>query len=114
MKIINCPKDAYNYEFIVVTKEGDNLMFQKCFKNGFEAENYATSFFGQGNALIVHNVRIQGYKEPPKKKYYTFSGTWSWGCYAESKEEAIEKFNDEAYIEEFDISEYDKITEEDV
>lgn len=61
MKIINYPKKADNYEFIVVTKEKDNLMFQGCFKNGFEAENYATSFFE--NAVIVHNVRIQGYKE---------------------------------------------------
>ncbi len=114
MMIKNCPKDAFNYEFIVVTKEGDNLIFQGCFKNGFEAENYATSFFDQGEASIVHNVRIQGYKEPPKEKGYTFSGSWSWSCYANSKDEAIAKFHNEAYAEELNISDYEEIIEEDV
>ena len=35
--------------------------------------------------------------------YYEFSGTWSWGCYASSLEEAKEKLSDEGYYE-LDIS----------
>lgn len=41
-------------------------------------------------------------KEEAKQKYYTFSGTWSWGCWATSEKEAWDKFND-SYIEDFDL-----------
>ena len=34
--------------------------------------------------------------------YYEFTGTWSWGVWATSKEEAVKYFN-HAYTEEFDI-----------
>ena len=34
--------------------------------------------------------------------YYEFTGTWSWGVWAPSKEEAVECFK-ESYPEEFDI-----------
>ena len=41
-------------------------------------------------------------KEEAKQKYYTFSGTWSWGCWATNEEEAKDKFDD-SYIEDIDI-----------
>ena len=47
-------------------------------------------------------------KEEAEQKYYTFSGTWSWGCWAANKEEAKNKFDDEAYSENFEID-YDHI-----
>lgn len=40
-------------------------------------------------------------KEEPEH-YYEFTGTWSWGVWAKSKEEAVECFNN-SYIEDFDI-----------
>lgn len=40
-------------------------------------------------------------KEEPEH-YYEFTGTWSWGVWAKSKEEAVECFNN-SYIEDFDL-----------
>lgn len=40
-------------------------------------------------------------KEEPEH-YYEFTGTWSWGVWAKSKEEAVECFNN-SYIEDFNI-----------
>ena len=40
-------------------------------------------------------------KEEPEH-YYEFTGTWSWGVWAKSKEEAVKDF-EHAYIEEFEI-----------
>lgn len=42
-------------------------------------------------------------KEEAKKRYYTFSGTWSWGCWATSEEDARRQFDDDAYPETLDI-----------
>lgn len=111
MMIKNCPKEAYDYEFIVVDNVNDEMIYHGHTASGYEAEQMAKEL---SHSLIVHNVRIQGYRKPQEQKYYSFSGTWSWGCYANSKEEAIAKFNDEAYIEELDISDYEEVTEEDV
>lgn len=111
MTIKNCPKEAYDYEFIVVDNIGGDFSYYSHTANGFEAEQMAKKI---ANGLIIHNVRIQGHKEPPKKKLYTFYGSWFWNCYANSKVEAIAKFNSEAYTEELYISDYEEITEEDV
>lgn len=40
-------------------------------------------------------------KEEPEH-YYEFSGTWVFGTWAKSKEEAVKAF-EHAYIEDFDI-----------
>lgn len=40
-------------------------------------------------------------KEEPKH-YYEFTGTWSWGIWAKSKEEAVECFK-ESYFDEIEI-----------
>jgi S-formylglutathione hydrolase FrmB len=42
-------------------------------------------------------------KEEAKNKYYSFSGSWSWGCWATSYDEALQRFEDEAYPEMLDI-----------
>lgn len=42
-------------------------------------------------------------KEEAKKKYYTFSGTWAWGCWATSYENARQQFESDAYPEMLDI-----------
>lgn len=49
-------------------------------------------------------------KEKEKKilKHYGFSGTWYWGCWAESVDDAIYKYN-EAFIDEFSFDGYDSI-----
>lgn len=41
-------------------------------------------------------------REEAKKRYYTFSGSWSWGCWATNEKEAWDKFDD-SYIEDIDI-----------
>lgn len=41
-------------------------------------------------------------KEAERQKYYTFSGTWAWGCWATNEDEAWDKFRD-SDLEEFDI-----------
>lgn len=38
-----------------------------------------------------------------KECYFEFSGTWTWGCYASSLEEAKKTLEDEGY-DELDIS----------
>lgn len=40
-------------------------------------------------------------KEEPNH-FYEFTGTWSWGVWAKSKEEAVECFKD-AYTDEIEI-----------
>ena len=47
-------------------------------------------------------------KEKAKNKYYAFSGTWSWGCWATNEKEAKNKFDDEAYPEDLYID-YDNV-----
>ena len=41
-------------------------------------------------------------KEKVEEKYYTFSGTWAWGCWATNEDEAWDKFRD-SDLEDFDI-----------
>ena len=41
-------------------------------------------------------------KEQPKQKEYTFSGTWTYCCWAYDLDEAKMKF-DSAFLEELDI-----------
>lgn len=94
MEIKNCPKEAYDYEFIVITND---LEFVACTTNGFEADALAQGIHG----FVVHNVRIQGKK--PKEKWYEFTGTWSWGCYATSIKEAESKLKEDVYAEDLDI-----------
>ena len=105
--IINEPEEAKNYEFIVVKPidyVAESYLFMGMYKNSFEAEQVAR----RNDAIIIHNVRIQGYKEPPKERHYMFSGTWHWDCYAESEEDAIAQW-EEAYCEDYDLGDYDSI-----
>ena len=91
--------EASDYEFIVVVQRSDGLYYMGAFEHRHEAEELALSF---KTGLIIHNVRIQGKREKPKKKYYTFSGLWSWGCWAENLDDAKRQF-DEASFEDVDV-----------
>lgn len=84
------PAEANDYEFIVVVQREDGLYYLGAFEHGHEAEELALSF---KTGLVIHNVRIQG-KRKPKKHYYVFSGCWSWGCWAESLDDAKHQFDD--------------------
>lgn len=42
-------------------------------------------------------------KEETQQKYYTFSGTWSWGCWATSEEDARRQFDFDASTEDINI-----------
>ena len=91
MDIRNVPAEAANYEFVVVLPNADHYTFLGMYADGHEAEKTALEYGG----LVIHNVRIQGHQPPkPKKMYYTFSGVWSWGCWATSEEEARRMFDD--------------------
>ena len=106
LNIIGLPKNGFNYEFIVVTPSivENEFLCRGCFKNGFDAEECCKHF---QEPLVIHNVRIQGYRKP--KKYYSFTGVWSWGCWAESQEEA-ERLFAESDIEDFEfIDGYDNV-----
>lgn len=59
INIMGCPKEAWNYEFIVVSNVDGNLIYYNHTTNGFKAEKMASEI---PNGLIVHNVRISGYK----------------------------------------------------
>ena len=105
--IINEPEEAKRYEFVVakpIDYEEETYLFMGMFKDGFKAEQVAR----RNNAVVIHDVRIQGYKEPSRERHYTFSGTWVWDCCAESKEEAIAKW-EESYIEDYELEDYDSI-----
>jgi len=104
--IENCPAEAWNYEFIVCDARGDKLVFNSYHKSGCAAETVASHLDG---GIVIHNVRIQGYHDPHPERCYTFEGTWTWSCWAHDKDEAIRKFEDEAYPEEMCIGSYDKI-----
>lgn len=107
--IENCPAEAWNYEFIVCEVRDDKLIYNGCCRSAYNADEAARSL---NCGVVVHNVRIQGYREPKREKFYTFHGTWSWGCWAESEEKAIQKYYDEAYPDELDLNGYDYISEE--
>lgn len=60
INILNMPKEANNYEFVVITEQDKNTyLFHGAYADGFMAEQEATLIHG----LILHNVRIQGYKD---------------------------------------------------
>lgn len=99
MDIRNMPAEAANYEFVVAIPNGDHYAFLGMYTDGYEAE---TTAFKHGG-IVIHNVRIHGYqKSKRKEKYYTFNGSWSWGCWATSNEEAYDKFG-EAGLDDFNI-----------
>ena len=99
MDIRNMPAEAANYEFVVVIPEGDHYTFLGMYTDGNVAADTALGL----NGIVIHHVRIQGYQPPkPKGMYYTFSGMWSWGCWATNEEEARNKFDD-ADLDDFDI-----------
>lgn len=58
IKINNMPEYASHYEFVVVRNVDDQLWFYGAYSDGFKAEDVANQVGG----LIVHNVRIQGYR----------------------------------------------------
>lgn len=58
IKINNMPEYANHYEFVVVRKVDDQLWFYGAYRNGFKADEIAHEIGG----LVVHNVRIQGYR----------------------------------------------------
>ena len=62
MTIRSCPQDAYNYEFIVVKKDGDDYVYHSHYTSGFLADKIAS----QINGVIIHNVRIQGVRRNQK------------------------------------------------
>lgn len=58
IKINNMPEYASHYEFVVVRNVDDQLWFYGAYRDGFKADEIAHQIGG----LIVHNVRIQGYR----------------------------------------------------
>ena len=99
MIIRNMPDDAMDYEFTVAIPNGGHYTFIGKYADGHETEKVALEYGG----IVIHNVRIQGYQpSKPKEMYYTFSGVWSWGCWATNEEEAHDKFDD-ADLDDFNI-----------
>ena len=100
MDIRNMPAEAAYYEFVVVVPNADHYTFIGMYADGNIAEKTALEYGG----TVIHNVRIQGYQPPTKtkRKYYTFNGVWSWGCWADNGIDAYNKFY-EADLEDFDI-----------
>ena len=91
MIIRNMPDDAMDYEFIVAIPNGGHYTFTGKYADGHEAEKAALEYGG----IVIHNVRIQGHQESkPKEKYYIFSGSWYWGCWATNEEEARKQYDD--------------------
>ena len=88
MDIRNMPAEASNYEFVVAIPNADHYTLLGMYADGHQAERTALEYGG----IVIHNVRIQGYQ--PKKMYYTFSGVWSWGCWASNEKEARKMFDD--------------------
>lgn len=58
IKINNMPEYASHYEFVVVRNVDDQLWFYGAYRDGFKADEIAHQIGG----LIVHNIRIQGYR----------------------------------------------------
>lgn len=58
MKLINAPEHASHYEFVVAREVDGNLWFYGAYADGFKAGQAAHEIGG----VIIHNVRIQGYK----------------------------------------------------
>ena len=97
--IRNMPDEAANYEFVVVIPNVDHYTFIGMYTDGHKAAKAALEYGG----IVIHNVRIQGYQKPkPEKKHYTFSGGWSWDCWATDVEDAERQFF-KAYDEDINI-----------
>ena len=58
MNLMNMPEYADHYEFVVVREIDGDYWFWGAYSDGFKAEQVAMEIGG----MIVHNVRIQGYK----------------------------------------------------
>lgn len=99
MDIRNMPAEASNYEFVVAIPNANHYTFLGMYANGHEAEKIALEYGG----IVIHNVRIQGYQPPePKEKYYIFSGSWYWGCWATDEEDARKQYDD-IYLDDINI-----------
>ena len=107
--IENCPAEAWNYEFIVCEVRDDKLVFNSYRKRGIAAEAVASHL---NYGVVVHNVRIQGYKDPTPMKRFTFSGKWYLDCFAHDLEEAKQKYYDESCSDDFYIANYDDVSVE--
>lgn len=59
MEIKNVPAEAWRYEFIVCTKEKDGYYYYSHHEN----VSHAMTDCDKINGIMVHNLRIQGYKE---------------------------------------------------
>lgn len=104
MEIKNMPAEAANYEFVVAIPNADYYTFIGMYADGHIAAKTALEYGG----IVIHHVRIQGYQPPePKKKYYIFKGTWSWGCWATSEGEARKQFNDDWTDVDLDLDHYE-------
>ena len=104
--IENCPAEAWNYEFIVCEALDDRLVYNGCCRSAVNAEEMARNL---NYGVVVHNVRIQGYRDPRPMKRFTFSGKWSWDCLAHDLEEAKQKYYNECYPEDVYIANYDDV-----
>lgn len=104
MDIRNMPAEAANYDFVVAIPNVDHYIFIGMYTDGHKAAKAALEYGG----IVISNALIKSCQQPkPKKMYYTFSGVWSWGCWASNEEEARRMFDD-ADINIIDID-YDHI-----
>ncbi len=58
LEINNKPEYADHYEFMVARQIDGKLWFYGAYRNGFKAYQVAAEIDG----IVVHNVRIQGYR----------------------------------------------------
>jgi hypothetical protein len=58
VKMLNFPEYASHYEFCVARQENDELWFWGAYRDAVKAQLVAADIGG----MIIHNVRIQGYK----------------------------------------------------
>ena len=56
-ELINCPAEAYQYEFIVAHKTHGYLVYHSHYTDGFKAFAVAESM---EDGVVFHNLRIQG------------------------------------------------------
>ena len=111
VNIENCPDDAWNYEFIICDATDGKLTYIDAAPLASAANSVAETC--EGTPVIVHNVRIQGYRDPRPMKHFCFIGKWYWDCFAHDLEEAKRKYDEEAYPEDLYISPYDDVSVED-
>jgi len=48
-------------------------------------------------------------KENNEMKFYLFGGSWTWGCWATSFEEACKKHDNEMYPDDMDMDESNSV-----